>query len=84
MPFPRSRRVRSQPPCAAPCAGLPAALLNAALLIVADHAGIVTARGGLPGLLVELAGPGHPPMLGGNRAFRQLFHIAAGRLRMAA
>lgn len=66
------------------CAGLPAILLNTALLIAADHAGIVTARGGLLGLLVKLAGPAHPPALAGSWAFRQLFHIAVGLLMMAA
>ncbi|WP_152554553.1 hypothetical protein [Burkholderia sp. A1] len=59
-------------------AGIPAILLNTALLGAADAVGIVTARGGLLKLLLTLAGHEHTPGIAGTWIFQQLFHVAVG------
>ncbi|WP_155419914.1 hypothetical protein [Burkholderia gladioli] len=59
-------------------AGIPAVLLNTALLGAADAVGIVTARGGLLKLLLTLAGYDHTPGIAGTWIFQQLFHVAVG------
>ncbi|MGG2041430.1 hypothetical protein [Burkholderia gladioli] len=59
-------------------AGIPAILVNTALLGAADAVGIVTARGGLLKLLLTLAGYDHTPGIAGTWIFQQLFHVAVG------
>ncbi|CAG9209315.1 conserved membrane hypothetical protein [Paraburkholderia tropica] len=66
---------------AALLAGLLSIVVNTTLLIVADHFHIVTARGGLLTLLLDLIGAPLPSWLASwvtSWPFRQLFHVAVG------
>ncbi|KWR80277.1 hypothetical protein [Cupriavidus sp. IDO] len=56
------------------CAGI---AVNTALLSVADHFGLVTARGGLLTLLAQTLGISALPLVR-LYAFQQVFHIAVG------
>ncbi|WP_028203975.1 hypothetical protein [Paraburkholderia nodosa] len=62
---------------AALLAGLFAILTNTAILIMADHFHIVTARGGLLTLLLAIIGPPIPHWVT-SWTFQQFFHIAVG------
>lgn len=57
--------------------GLIAILINTAILAIADSLHIVTARGGLLTLLLQVAGRPVPPFVKAW-AFQQVFHIVVG------